>query len=407
MSPVPPLQSMSRCGWQAAAGAAAASWSFPATAPGAACATTAPAPAAPPPSAASWAVGTGAACRPSPPRSRPVPGWPGCAARTGPARSGAAPRPPGTCRAAALAGMSTWLVRRTAMAWLRQTLPHIRRVPAAQVALPVPASPRPGWLGSPLLTACLCPKGLPSSSTVAVAVGTVPVGTVPVWTVLCVVLGTLLCLSLGALAVLLCRARARREGGSRWVGAGTAPVWGSSPGEELRRWGRADPSAQGPREVLPVVAGPGRAADAVSNAVYEELDYSAMREYQEVPSGPGGCSPCAPALSAGKALPDRPTAALGPDSPAVAHCHGPGWPLSPTAAPFCSVRFCHLWCHLSHPQVPVYSLQVPCRRDHSRSCPMRAGTAWRGVTPRQPQVGPEGRRAAGSRRREDTAGLGS
>ncbi|XP_057882633.1 antigen WC1.1-like [Melospiza georgiana] len=72
----------------------------------------------------------------------------------------------------------------------------------------------------------------------------VAVGSVPVPTVLCVVLGTLLCLSLGALALLLCRARARRRG-------------------------------------------PGRAADAISNAVYEELDYKAMPEYQEVPTPPG------------------------------------------------------------------------------------------------------------------------
>ncbi|XP_016161277.1 PREDICTED: antigen WC1.1-like, partial [Ficedula albicollis] len=84
--------------------------------------------------------------------------------------------------------------------------------------------------------------GVPSSSTLAVGVGTVPVPTV-----LCVVLGTLLCLALGALAVLLCRARAWRRGR-------------------------------------------GRAADAISNAVYEELDYTAMPEYQEVPSGPGSLS---------------------------------------------------------------------------------------------------------------------
>ncbi|KAL9850932.1 LOW QUALITY PROTEIN: antigen WC1.1-like [Geothlypis trichas] len=81
--------------------------------------------------------------------------------------------------------------------------------------------------------------GVPSRRPPAVGVGSVPVPTV-----LCVVLGTLLCLSLGALALLLCRARARRRG-------------------------------------------PGRAADAISNAVYEELDYKAMREYQEVPTPPG------------------------------------------------------------------------------------------------------------------------
>ncbi|CAN8214574.1 unnamed protein product [Coccothraustes coccothraustes] len=81
--------------------------------------------------------------------------------------------------------------------------------------------------------------GVPKKTPLAVAVGTVPVPTV-----VCVVLGTLLCLSLGALALLLCRARA---------------------------WQR----------------GAGRAADAISNAVYEELDYKAMPEYQEVPTPPG------------------------------------------------------------------------------------------------------------------------
>ncbi|XP_058663625.1 deleted in malignant brain tumors 1 protein-like [Ammospiza caudacuta] len=81
------------------------------------------------------------------------------------------------------------------------------------------------------------PEGVPRRPPRAVAVGSVPVPTV-----LCVVLGTLLCLSLGALALLLCRAQRR---------------------------------------------GPGRAADAISNAVYEELDYKAMPEYQEVPTPPG------------------------------------------------------------------------------------------------------------------------
>ncbi|XP_027552117.1 deleted in malignant brain tumors 1 protein-like [Neopelma chrysocephalum] len=101
-----------------------------------------------------------------------------------------------------------------------------------------------------------CPDGatctaVPSSSGPAVAGGTVPVpsaqvagGTVPVPVVLCVVLGTLLCLALGALAVLMCRVRAWRRG-------------------------------------------PGRAVGAIPDAIYEELDYSAMPEYQEVPSRPG------------------------------------------------------------------------------------------------------------------------
>ncbi|XP_058708339.1 scavenger receptor cysteine-rich type 1 protein M130-like isoform X3 [Poecile atricapillus] len=80
--------------------------------------------------------------------------------------------------------------------------------------------------------------GVPSRSTLAVAMETVPVPTI-----VYAVLGTLLCLTLGVLAVLLCRARARQRGA-------------------------------------------GRAADAISNAVYEELDYSAVPEYLEVPSRP-------------------------------------------------------------------------------------------------------------------------
>ncbi|XP_067151379.1 scavenger receptor cysteine-rich type 1 protein M130-like [Apteryx mantelli] len=64
----------------------------------------------------------------------------------------------------------------------------------------------------------------------------------PVPTILCIVLGTLLCLALGALATQAWRAMARRRG-------------------------------------------PGRAADAISEAVYEELDYTLTPEYQEVPSG--------------------------------------------------------------------------------------------------------------------------
>uniref|UniRef100_A0A803VE25 SRCR domain-containing protein n=1 Tax=Ficedula albicollis TaxID=59894 RepID=A0A803VE25_FICAL len=95
--------------------------------------------------------------------------------------------------------------------------------------------PQPGLAGIPLPSLPgRVPTGVPSSSTLAVGVGTVPVPTV-----LCVVLGTLLCLALGALAVLLCRARAWRRGGSWWVGAGTDPVWGcrgSCPVEQLSRW---------------------------------------------------------------------------------------------------------------------------------------------------------------------------
>ncbi|XP_065492982.1 scavenger receptor cysteine-rich type 1 protein M130-like [Caloenas nicobarica] len=84
------------------------------------------------------------------------------------------------------------------------------------------------------------PGSVPSSTALVAAAGSVPVPTV-----LCVVLGTLLLLALGALAVQMCRARARRRGG---------------------------------------------AADAVSDAVYEELDYIPDPEYQEVPSQSGSLS---------------------------------------------------------------------------------------------------------------------
>ncbi|KAK2520468.1 hypothetical protein Q9966_013395, partial [Columba livia] len=88
--------------------------------------------------------------------------------------------------------------------------------------------------------------GVPSGTALTAAAESVPVSMV-----LCVVLGTLLFLALGALAVQMCCARARRRGGS---------------------WGRAG------------------AADAVSDAVYEELDYTPDPEYQEVPSGSGSLS---------------------------------------------------------------------------------------------------------------------
>ncbi|XP_071664696.1 scavenger receptor cysteine-rich domain-containing protein SCART1-like [Patagioenas fasciata] len=84
--------------------------------------------------------------------------------------------------------------------------------------------------------------GVPSSTALMAAAGSVPVSTV-----LCVVLGTLLFLALGALAVQMCCARARRRG-------------------------------------------PGGAADAISDAIYEELDYTPDPEYQEVPSGSGSLS---------------------------------------------------------------------------------------------------------------------
>ncbi|XP_064369556.1 scavenger receptor cysteine-rich type 1 protein M130-like [Dromaius novaehollandiae] len=72
-------------------------------------------------------------------------------------------------------------------------------------------------------------------------------GAMAVPTILCIVLGTLLCLALGALAVQAWRAMARHRG-------------------------------------------PGRTGDTISEAVYEELDYTLTPDYQEVPSGSGSPS---------------------------------------------------------------------------------------------------------------------
>ncbi|XP_075357934.1 scavenger receptor cysteine-rich type 1 protein M130-like [Mycteria americana] len=92
-----------------------------------------------------------------------------------------------------------------------------------------------------------CPEGAACTGSPAAAAAAAAAGTLPVPTVLCAVLGTLLCLALGVLAAQACRAWARRRG-------------------------------------------PGRAADAVSDAVYEELDYALTPEYQEVPSPSGSLS---------------------------------------------------------------------------------------------------------------------
>ncbi|XP_050567252.1 scavenger receptor cysteine-rich type 1 protein M130-like [Cygnus atratus] len=85
------------------------------------------------------------------------------------------------------------------------------------------------------------------SVTSSVAPLTAVSGSVPVPTVLCVLLGTLLGLALAALAVQAHRARVQRRD-------------------------------------------PVKATDAGSEAVYEELDYSLMPEYQEVPSHTGSLS---------------------------------------------------------------------------------------------------------------------
>uniref|UniRef100_A0A8C5UHN9 SRCR domain-containing protein n=1 Tax=Malurus cyaneus samueli TaxID=2593467 RepID=A0A8C5UHN9_9PASS len=235
--------SSSPCGWRAGAGAAAATWRCPTMAPGAACAPTAPAPAPPAPSAASWAAGTAALCGPIPPGSRPLPGWPGWAVRTGPARSGC-PSAPWQLQSCGPQG-DTYVQceEDTDGSSDTDTPPDAESVTSTGNS----AGARPaqsGLAGIPLPSVlALVPTGVPSRNTLAVAVGTVAVPTV-----LCVVLGTLLCLALAALAVLLCRARARRRGESRWVGAGTEPLWGSRPGngsEGGHGWPRCPHGAQG------------------------------------------------------------------------------------------------------------------------------------------------------------------
>ncbi|XP_040413933.1 antigen WC1.1-like [Cygnus olor] len=112
----------------------------------------------------------------------------------------------------------------------------------AQVALSMPTAPCPCCRADPGLT---LPLAIPAGVTSSVAPLTAVSGSVPVPTVLCVLLGTLLGLALAALAVQAHRARVRRRD-------------------------------------------PVKATDAGSEAVYEELDYSLMPEYQEVPSRTGG-----------------------------------------------------------------------------------------------------------------------
>ncbi|XP_039409331.1 basic salivary proline-rich protein 4-like isoform X1 [Corvus cornix cornix] len=80
-----------------------------------------------------------------------------------------------------------------------------------------------------------------------------------------------------------------------------------------------------------------------------------MPEYQEVPSRPGGCSPCAPALPGEGALPHSPMAAQGPGGPAVAPRQGLGVSLGPTAAPLCGVRLRHPRCRLRPRPRPCFS----------------------------------------------------
>lgn len=88
------------------------------------------------------------------------------------------------------------------------------------------------------------------------------------------------------------------------------------------------------------LAGPSK--DAASEAVYEELDYSLMPEYQEVPS----------------------------------HTGGSGMVPGPGAVPIP----CHVPNALSPPQVPY-------PRAQAENCPITVWTVQRRVTSRCPQVG--------------------
>ncbi|KAM4667417.1 scavenger receptor cysteine-rich domain-containing protein SCART1-like [Amazona ochrocephala] len=143
---------------------------------------------------------------------------------------------------------------------------------------------------------------------------TPPAAAVPVPTVLCVVLGVLLCLTLGVLAVLLYRAWAGRRGGCR--GTAGLGVPGLPALGRLRGWAMADPgAAHGLLVGDAVIPDPGKAMDAV----YEELDYTVMPEYQGVPSRPGWC--VCPHTGV-------PTTVLGPGGVALAHAMERWCPLS-------------------------------------------------------------------------------
>ncbi|XP_037258534.1 scavenger receptor cysteine-rich type 1 protein M130-like [Falco rusticolus] len=105
-----------------------------------------------------------------------------------------------------------------------------------------------GRSGTPTLSpGSHCPDGADCTDDPSSITPTAVARTVPVPTILCIVLGTLLCLTLGALAVQTCRARA-------WC------------------------------------QGPGRAAGAMGDAVYEELEYALTPAYQEMPSRFGSLS---------------------------------------------------------------------------------------------------------------------
>ena len=155
---------------------------------------------------------------------------------------------------------------------------------------------------------------------------------------------------------------------TRWV---PGPSWllgvpGLPATGWLREWALGDPGdAHGLVVSAAVTPEPGKAVDAV----YEELDYTVMPEYQEVPSRPGWCwSP-----HIGVALPHGPTTALGPGAVALAH----------------SMACC---CPLSHCVLPH---QAPQRRAQRQSCPITLQRTRRRVTPAAPQVGTWGQDPSG------------
>uniref|UniRef100_A0A8B9UKH6 SRCR domain-containing protein n=1 Tax=Anas zonorhyncha TaxID=75864 RepID=A0A8B9UKH6_9AVES len=136
----------------------------------------------------------------------------------------------------------------------------------------------PAWLGwvrcqegAPSLWRCpSAPWHLQSLTAVS--------GSVPVPTVLCVLLGTLLGLALAALAVQAHRARLQRRGGHCLGGSPGAPFGVSMGCGE--QWSC--------HCSVYFLTDPVKATDVGAEAVYEELDYSLMPEYQEVPSHTGG-----------------------------------------------------------------------------------------------------------------------
>ncbi|KAM6360307.1 uncharacterized protein FN964_005546 [Alca torda] len=324
MTPPNPLQSIAPCSWWAAAAAAAGTWRCATTGRGDACVPMAPAPPRPRPSAGSWAAGPGGGWWPPRPGPRPPPGWPGWAVRRGRARSGAAPRHPGACRPAAPVGTSTVSCDGDGDGTSGTPTPSpgsscSEGATCTGSSAPVPAAPLPGLAAvPPRHTTWPCPPRCPQQHR-RDGDGREAPWSVP--TVLCVVMGTLsLCMG-GSWAPLACRPAVPGllRGGSRWGGFRGSWVFPAMGGSTHVPTHGATTGVRAARRFRP-----GKAADAVSDAVYEELDYALTPEYQEVPSRPGS-----PSQESGAELPyysgdsveERDTKAA-PASPALPE-HGP------------------------------------------------------------------------------------